>query len=295
MIDRHPHRGRGLLYAVLANLCFSTGGLGVRSLAHPPAGFEIVAWRSMAMVMMLALIIIAWHRGRAFATVRAIGRWGVVSAACLAMTFFAFILSVTRTTVANTTITMSVAPLIAAIAGLIFLGERVAPRTWVAIAVAAVGLVTMFVDSLSGDGWIGIFIALGVPLGLAANVVINRRHGADIDMVPTVLVAGLISIVVALPFTWPLQASARDIAILSLMGSVQLAFGGLFITLAMRYLPAVEVGLFTLLETVLGPLWVWLAYSERPGSLALLGGSLIVMALILNSLLGRPAHASTPS
>ena len=295
MIDRHPHRGRGLLYAVLANLCFSTGGLGVRSLAHPPAGFEIVAWRSMAMVMMLALIIIAWHRGRAFATVRAIGRWGVVSAACLAMTFFAFILSVTRTTVANTTITMSVAPLIAAIAGLIFLGERVAPRTWVAIAVAAVGLVTMFVDSLSGDGWIGIFIALGVPLGLAANVVINRRHGADIDMVPTVLVAGLISIVVALPFTWPLQASARDIAILSLMGSVQLAFGGLFITLAMRYLPAVEVGLFTLLETVLGPLWVWLAYSERPGSLALLGGSLIVMALILNSLLGRPAHASSPS
>ena len=196
---------------------------------------------------------------------------------------------------ANTTITMSLAPLMAALAGLVFLGERVERRTWLAIAVAALGLLTMFIDSLSGKGWIGILIALGVPLGLAANVVINRRHGAGIDMVPTVLVAGLISIAVALPFAWPLTASLRDISVMGLMGSVQLACGCLFITLAMRYLPAAEIGLFTLLETVLGPIWVWLAYSERPGSLALLGGALIVTALILNSLFGRKPHASSPS
>jgi len=295
MSQRHPHRARGLFYAVISNLCFSTGGFWIRSLENPPDGLEIVAWRSIAMVALLTTILVAWHRGRAITTVRAIGGWGVLSAACLALTFFAFVLSVTRTTVANTTITMSLAPLMAAIAGLIFLGERVERRTWIAIAIAAIGLVTMFVDSLSGEGWIGILFALGVPAGLAANVVINRRHGAGIDMVPTVLIAGLISIALALPFTWPLEASARDISIMSLMGSIQLGFGCLLITLAMRYLPAVEIGLFTLLETVLGPVWVWLAYGEQPGSFALLGGSLIVTALILNSLLGRPANAPSSS
>lgn len=291
---RHDRR-RGLAYAILANLCFSTGGLWVRTIANPPDGFEIVFWRSVAMSGVLLAVLLAWHRGRTLTQVRAVGGWGVLSAACLAMTFFAFILSVTRTTVANTTITMSLAPLIAALAGLLFLGERVAPRTWMAIAVAAVGLATMVVDSLSGDGWIGIAIALGVPLGLAANVVINRRHGVNVDMVPTVLIAGLLSLPLAFVLGTPLEAGPRDIGVMLLMGTVQLACGCLLITLAMRHLPAVEVGLFTLLETVLGPVWVWLAYGERPSSLALIGGALIVGALILNSLLGRPSHAHAPS
>jgi drug/metabolite transporter (DMT)-like permease len=288
-------RRRGLAYAILANLCFSTGGLWVRTIADPPDGFEIVFWRSVAMSGALIAVLLAWHRGRTLGQIRAVGAWGVISAACLAMTFFAFILSVTRTTVANTTITMSLAPLIVAIAGLAFLGERVATRTWVAIAVAAIGLATMVVDSLSGDGWIGILIALGVPLGLAANVVINRRHGVSVDMVPTVLIAGLLSIPLALVLALPLEAAPRDIGVMLLMGTVQLACGCLLITLAMRHLPAVEVGLFTLLETVLGPVWVWLAYGEQPSSLALAGGALIVAALLLNSLLGRPSHAHAPS
>lgn len=294
MTTTHPHRVRGLIYALVSNLCFSTGGLWVRSVEVLPDGYEMVLWRSIAMSLVLGVIVVGLYRGEAAAKVAAIGRWGVVSAGCLALTFFAFILSVTNTTVANTTITMSLAPLMTAIAGLIFLREHVSRQTWMAIAVAAVGLATMFVDALSGDGWIGILYALGVPAGLAANVVINRRHGGAVDMVPTVLVAGLLSIVVALPLGWPLTATPRDIGILSLMGTVQLACGCLFITLAMRYLPAVEVGLFTLLETVLGPVWVWLAYGERPSSLALAGGMLIVGALILNTMLGPRPDASPP-
>lgn len=289
-----PHRARGLIYAIVANLCFSTGGLWVRTVDVLPDGIEMVLWRSVAMSVVLGVVIVALYGRQAPARIAAIGRWGVVSAACLASTFFAFILSVTLTTVANTTITMSLAPLMTAVAGLIFLGEPVAARTWAAIAIAAVGLATMFVDALSGDGWLGIVYALAVPAGLAANVIINRRHGGGIDMVPTVLVAGLLSIAIALPLGLPLTASLRDIGILFLMGTVQLACGCVFITLAMRHLPAVEVGLFTLLETVLGPVWVWLAYAERPSSLALAGGMLIVGALILNTLLGNRPHADPP-
>jgi drug/metabolite transporter (DMT)-like permease len=188
---------------------------------------------------------------------------------------------------------MSLAPLFGAIAGLLFLGERVAPRTWVAIGVAATGLTAMVLDSLSGEGFLGILFALGVPLGLAANVVINRRHGGSTDMVPTVLIAGLISLPLALPLALPFEASPRDAAIVLVMGTVQLAGGCVLITLAMRYLPAVEVGLFTLLETVLGPVWVWLAYGEQPTAMALSGGALIFGALLLNSLLGRGRDAGS--
>lgn len=286
-----PHRARGIAYAIVSNLCFSTGGLWIRTVREAPDGFEMVLWRSIAMSVVLGVVIGVLYRGEALAKIAAIGRWGTVSAGCLAMTFFAFILSVTHTTVANTTITMSLAPLMTAVAGLVFLHEKVPARTWFAIAAAAAGLATMVVGSLGGGEWIGIVYALGVPAGLAANVVINRRHGVTVDMIPTVLVAGLLSIALALPLGWPLTAIPGDVAILCVMGAVQLACGCLFITLAMRHLPAAEVGLFTLLETVLGPVWVWLAYGERPSSLALAGGMLIVGALILNTILGHRPHA----
>ena len=165
-------------------------------------------------------------------------------------------------------------------------------RTWIAIAVAGTGLAAMVLDSLSGDGLAGILFALGVPFGLAVNVVINRRHGQRVDMVPTVLIAGLLSIPVALPLALPFEASGRDIAVILVMGTIQLGAGCLLITLAMRHLPAVEIGLFTLLETVLGPVWVWLAYGEAPTAMALSGGGLIVGALLVNSLFERRRDGS---
>jgi drug/metabolite transporter (DMT)-like permease len=288
-------RRRGLILAVLANICFSSGGFWIRSIETPPDGFEIVFWRSVAMSAVLALVLAVWHRGVTLRKVQAVGRWGVASAACLAMTFFAFILSVMHTTVANTAITMSLAPLIAALAGLAFLGEHVPARTWIAIAAAGIGLAVMLLDSLAAGGALGIVFALGVPLGLAANVVINRRHGATTDMVPTVLIAGLLSLPLALFFGWPLEAGGRDIGIILVMGTIQLAGGCLLITVAMRYLPAAEIGLFTLLETVLGPFWVWLAYGETPTALAISGGALIVGALILNSAIARRGDAVGPT
>ncbi|MFM8681288.1 MAG: DMT family transporter [Alphaproteobacteria bacterium] len=280
-------RRRGIVLAILANLCFSSGGFWVRSMEAPPDGFEVVFWRSLSMTIVLAAVTVAWRRGETISRIRDVGAWGVVSAAFLASTFFAFILSVMNTTVANTAITMSLAPLMAALAGRAFLGERVAARTWAAIAVAGIGLAVMMLGSVSGEGLLGIVIALAVPAGLAANVVINRRHGGAIDMTPTVLIAGLLSMPLALALGWPIDASARDIGVILLMGAVQLAGGCLLITMAMRYLPAVEVGLFTLLETVLGPVWVWLAHGETPSPMALLGGALIVGALLANSLFAR--------
>ncbi len=287
MTSPAPARMRGLACVAAANFCFSTGGWFVRSFDSAPDGFEVVFWRTLTMIATLA-VWLAWRYGRtAPAQIVAVGGWGVVSAAFLALTFFGYLVAVSYTSVANVTVTMAVAPFVTAIAGLVFLGERVPGRTWAAIALAAVGMAVMLAGAFTGAGLIGIAIALGVPLGLAGNVVVNRRHGKTTDMVPTVLVAGLIALPIAFAFGRPLSASAHDIALLSLMGVVQVGAGCLLLTIATRTLQAAEIGLWTLLETALGPIWAWLAAGERPSGAAILGGALIASAVIANAGLGH--------
>src|SRR5262245_24814412 len=206
-----PSRARGVAYAVASNFFFSTGGWFVRSLATPPDGAEIVFWRSLSMSAALAVILLATYGRRAPAAVARIGWWGVGSAAFLTATFFGYLVGTKLTTVANVNITMATAPLVAALAGLAFLREPVAARTWAAILVAALGMAITLAGALTAEGLLGIAVAMLVPLGFAGNVVVNRRHGAGTDMVPTVLVAGLLGVGVSLPFALPLEAGAGDV------------------------------------------------------------------------------------
>lgn len=285
MTPFRPNRARGLALMIGAGLCWSTGGLLVRSV-ETTEGWEIVFWRSLFMVVSLTMTLLVWHRGHTAAKFAAVGRWGVLTGCFLALTFFFYILSITRTTVANTLVIMSLAPLIAALMGWIMLRERIPGRTWAAMAAALAGMILMFADSLNGDGAIGMLIALGVPLAFTANVMVLRHNSGDIDMVPTVVIAGLISMALALPFAWPLTASVRDITVLAVMGVVQLGLGCMLMTLATRHLKAAEIGLLSLLETTLGPVWVWLWIGERPSDWALIGGLVVVGALALDALFG---------
>ena len=105
-------------------------------------------------------------------------------------------------------------------------------------------------------------------------------------MAPTVLLAGLIALSVALPIGWPLTASWRDVGVLAVMGVFQLGLGCLLLTLAVPHLSAAEIGLLSLLETTLGPVWVWLGIGERPSGPALCGGVIVITALLANELTG---------
>ncbi|HEX6978338.1 MAG TPA: DMT family transporter [Alphaproteobacteria bacterium] len=286
MTDRlRPNRARGLLLMVAAGLCWSTGGILVRNVSVTN-GWEIVFWRSLFMVLSLTAILFVWHGRRTFAKFAAVGRWGIVTGFFLSLTFFFFILSVTRTTVANTLVIMSLSPFVAALFGWLLLREPVPARTWMTMAVGIAGMVLMFADSLEHGGLLGNLLALGVPLAFTANLVALRRHAADIDMVPTVVIAGIISLPLALPFAPPFTATVQDIAVLALMGTVQLGLGCMLMTLATRHLSAAEIGLLALLETTLGPIWVWLGIGERPTDLALMGGLIVIGSLAINALLG---------
>ena len=273
-----------------AGLCWSTGGILVRSVTLTDP-WEIVLWRSIFMVLFLTGILSLWHRTSVIEKVVEVGIHGVLSGLFLGSTFFFFILSVTRTTVANTLVLMSTSPLMIALLGRFLLGERIRPRTWAAIFVALAGITLMFSEGMDQGQILGNFLALGIPLAFGMNIVVLRRAKTHVNMIPAVLLAGIFSIFLALPLAWPLSISPWDLIVLAVMGCVQLGLGCILMTLAVRYISASEIGLLSLLETTLGPLWVWMGIGERPSNLALAGGAIVIGALLANELKGLAGKA----
>ncbi len=268
-----------------AGVCWSLGGIIVRKLTLADV-WEIVFWRAFFMVAFLGVVLLLMRGRGALASVRAVGVAGVISGACLAVQIYCFILALTNTTAANTFVLMSLSPLTAALAGLLFLRERIAWHTWAAIGCALVGIVIMFGEGLGGGRWLGNFFALCVPVAYAFQILFVRKvrgaHDQAPDLMPTVFLGGLFAMIPALFLGWPLEAAARDVSLLALMGCVQLGVGCWLMTLAVRHLRAAEIGLLSLTETILAPLWVWLGVGEAPGAAALVGAALIIGALAVN-------------
>jgi drug/metabolite transporter, DME family len=281
---------KGVALMVAAALFWSTSGLFVRALETDHA-WAMVFWRSVGMLPMLGAYLL-WRYGRgAPAAVLALGYPGWIAGALLASTFFFFLYAVSATTVATALFLMSTSPLWAALMGRFVLGEPLGFRTLLAIAACALGVAIMVGDALSFGSILGPLSALCVSLAFAAQITVLRKAGTSVDMVPSVLVAGVLSALLAAPFAEIGHISGRDIAILMAMGVVQLGLGCMLLTMATRHLPLAQVGLIALLETTLGPFWVWLAYGEAPSAATLLGGAIILGALLANELwASKPAR-----
>jgi drug/metabolite transporter (DMT)-like permease len=289
-----PAHRRALVYMLIASVCWSTGGLFVRLLSIRDA-WEIVFWRSLFMALFVAVALAIMHRGRMPRAVLAVGWPGLLAGAFLAGQFFLFIASLTRTTVANTFVLMSISPFLAALAAKAFLRERVPLRTGIAMAVAFAGIVIMFADSLDAGRLAGNLLAISVSVLFALNVTVLRKVHATVDMLPMVMIAGLLSIVFALPLALPLQATPADLVVLAIMGCVQLGTGCLLLVAASRHLTATELGLLALLEPILGPIWVWVLLGENPGQLALAGGAVVLSAVIANEAYAAWRRRSEPA
>jgi len=295
--DPARHR-RAVVMMVVGAICWSTGGLLVRELSITNA-WEIVFWRSLFMALFVAGVLGVMHRSGLATAVRSVGPPGILAGLFLAGTFFFFIGSLTRTTVANTFVLMSVSPFLAALAARAFLGEPVRAHTWIAMAIAFSGIVLMVGGTLDGGQLAGNVMALCVSVCFAAQLTVLRKFHATVDMLPMVMIAGLITLLPAFFLAGPFAATPRDLAILAFMGCVQLGAGCLLATAASRSLSATELGLLALLEPILGPLWVWVLLGEHPGRYALMGGALVLSAVIANQLFvawqGRQSTARGPS
>jgi drug/metabolite transporter (DMT)-like permease len=278
------HAGAVALLAFCA-VCWSIAGVGTR-LLEGAEGFEVTFWRSF-FCLFGVLAALGWReRGNPLRPVIAMGLPGLLSGVMWAVMFVCFMLALTKTSVANTMLVSSITPLLAAVLGWALLGERIGRSTAAAIAVALVGIWWMVREGVSADGFTGMLIALGVPTAAAVNLVLLRKLRASVDLAPAVLIGAAISCVLTLPLALPMQASAADLAILAVLGLVQLALPCMLMVRAARHLSAHEIALISLLEVVLGPLWAWLGAGEAIATATLQGGAVVLAALVLNELLG---------
>ncbi|KQP37115.1 DMT family transporter [Pseudorhodoferax sp. Leaf274] len=286
---------RALFLMVLVTLMWSIAGVVTRHL-QAAEGFEVTFWRSFFTLLTLLVLLPALQGRALLARMRAAG-WALwVSGVCWSVMFTAFMLALTLTSVANVLVTMALGPLFTALVARFALGHRLAPRTWLAIVLAGIGIAWMYGTQLGlGEGGVltGTLVALCVPVAAAVNwTVVQRSHasGRDLDLVPAVLVGALLSSLTTLPAALPLTATAHDVGLLALLGVVQLAIPCVLAVRCARVLAAPEVSLLALLEVIFGIALAWLGAGEQPGPSVLAGGSLVILALVGNELLGWRAR-----
>ena len=273
---------------VLVTLLWSIAGVVTRHL-DSARSFEVTFWRSFFTALSLAVGLLAWRGRGLWTSLRDGGRWLWLSGLCWAVMFTAFMLALTLTSVAYVLVTMALGPVITALFSRIFLRFTLPWSTWLAIVVAGLGVAVMF-GSGSGDGFAltGVLVACCVPLAGAANwTVLQRvRRQQHIDMLPAVLIGALGSALFTLPLAWPMQASGHDLGLLALLGSVQLALPCLLVVRLSRHLPAAEISLLALLEVVFGVAWAWWWAGEQPSLNVLLGGGMVLLALVAKEAAG---------
>jgi len=274
---------------VLVTLMWSVAGVVTRQL-EAARSFEITFWRSFFTVLSL-LVILPFFQGRVvFSKIRTGGVALWVSGLCWSVMFTAFMVALTLTTVANVLITLALGPFMTALVARIFIGHRIALRTWLAIAAAGAGIAWMYGGQVDFQSQLsGMLVALLVPIAGAINWTVvqnNRSHGKNIDLVPAVLVGAIISSVVTLPLSFPMQATPHDIGLLAVLGLFQLAIPCVLSVWCASILKAPEISLLALLEVIFGILLAWVGAGEVPGPSVLTGGALVVGALVINEWIG---------
>jgi drug/metabolite transporter (DMT)-like permease len=281
---------------VLVTALWSTAGVVTR-LLQTARSFEVTFWRSFFTALSLLLMLGLWQGPRFFQRMPWRSRYFWLSGLCWSVMFTAFMVALTLTAVANVLITMAIGPLVTALFTRVLLQHRLPPRTWGAILVAGMGIAWMYAQQLnlgSPNVVLGSLVALCVPLAGATQwTLVQKSHaeGLELDLVPSVLLGAILSTLFTSLMAWPLQASAHDVGLLALLGLFQLAIPCALSVVCARVLKAPEVSLLALLEIVFGIALAWLGAQEAPQAPVLLGGALVMGALVVNEWLGwREKH-----
>jgi drug/metabolite transporter, DME family len=280
--------GTGVALCLAAGSLWSLMGLGLRQI-EAASVWQILFWRSIGMVPVLWGFIWWTSRGRPLAAIRNVGLAGAAGGLGLVFAFAGAIFAFQTTTVANAVLLFAASPFVAAILGWLFLREAVRPSTWVAIGIAVFGMYLMVRDGLETGAFAGNMAALVSAMGFGAFSV-ALRWGRVGDMLPAALLGSVFSILFAgaviLARGEPILALPRDIGVAFAIGAVVVALGMVMFTLGSRVVPAAELTLLSLVEVLLGPIWVWLALGETASRNTLIGGAVLLGGVVLNALAG---------
>jgi drug/metabolite transporter (DMT)-like permease len=280
--------GQAVALMVAVTLMWSIAGVITRHLEQARS-FEVTFWRSFFTVVSL-LVILPFFQGRqVFAKIARGGAPLWLSGLCWSVMFTAFMVALTMTSVANVLVTLAAGPFFTALIARIFIGHRIPPRTAMAILLAGCGIGYMYGTQMSEGSIAGTLVALLVPIAGAVNWTVTQRahaSGHEVDLVPAVLVGAAISSLLTLPLAMPFAASGHDVALLALLGLVQLAIPCTLSVVCARVLKAPEISLLALLEVIFGIVLAWWGAGEVPTPTVLAGGALVLGALMFNELMG---------
>ncbi len=277
---------RGALLICGAAVFWSSGGLIARFISADV--WTQAAGRGLFGCLALLTFMLIRDGRQTWTLFRNLGLPGIAVGVCFATASLCFVIALRHTTVATILIIQSTAPLLAGLIAWIWLREAIGWVRCVAMLVALGGVTLMVVggnpDGGSGGDVLGIVLSMIIPFGIAGATVVVRRY-QNIRMTPAGCVAtALLATAGLLMRDWGLPVGAADVGLLFLFGAGQLALGLICFTTGARLVPAVEASLLGLLELVLAPLWVWIFLAENPGKYALIGGALVLAAVIANTL-----------
>jgi drug/metabolite transporter (DMT)-like permease len=269
----------GPILIFMGALSLSFGGLLVKSFEGSTL-WQILFWRSLFFSLtVLAFLIISYKR-KTFQAFYESGLPGFFGGIILSFGFCGYVFAMYNTTVANTNFIISLQILFLAVFGYFFLKEKISAITLTSIVLAISGVFLMVGNSLSPGELSGNLAAFTMPITFAVLIMIVRKF-PTVDMVPAQFVAGISSCLIGFLLSNKLMISPHDIFLGFLAGFFQVGFGFIFITIGARSTPSAMVGVIMLSESVLGPIWAFLFVGERPSMFALIGGSIILFAVLL--------------
>jgi drug/metabolite transporter (DMT)-like permease len=271
---------RGLALAVTGILILTPDSLLIRLITVDH--WSLLFWRGLMTFVTLTLWQLFGDRQRALARIQAIGSMGFLVAMLFALNTSLFVISIRHTAVANTLVILSAAPLIAAVFSSLFLREHAPLRTWIATVIGMAAIALIMADSRGAPNLVGDGAALAMAITMAAILTLLRRMRSD-SAVAIVALSGLLLALAMLIPSQPFSLSGIDWLFMSLLGLVIIPVSFALAFAAPRYLPAPEVGLIFLLETILGPFLVWLVLGEEPPVATLVGGVVLIITLVVHA------------
>ena len=273
---------KGMLMAFTAVMFLTPDSLFIR-LANINS-WNLIFYRGVIPFSVVFTFLLFFYKSKLIKQTLSNGWCGLAYALVFTITNITFVISIENTNVANTLIMIALAPMLSAVLSFIFLKEIPDKKTWAAITVTTLSVIYIFYDAIDAGDMIGNALGLLTALGLAVGAVIIRS-AKKIDLVPSAMFGKLLVALIAFYFADNLNLKDNDLIIVPLMCIMCVAIPFVLVTIAPRYITAAEVNLFFLLETILGPIWVWLVIKEQPSFETIIGGVIIIITISIHSAL----------
>ena len=273
---------KGSLMAFIAVMLITPDSLFIR-LSNVET-WSLVFYRGIIPFGLVFVGMLLIYKLKFFDLLRSNSYYGCAYVLTFSVTNVAFVVSIQNTNVANTLIMIATAPMLSAILGSLFLKENPDKKTWVAIFITFFAALYIFYDSIRLGNFFGDILGFVAAMGLAVGAVIIRS-AKKLNLVPSAVVGKLIIALFAIFFVKDYSLNNNDIYIVPLMCVMCVAIPFVLVTIAPRFITAAEVNLFFLLETIIGPIWVWLIIKEQPTPETIVGGAIIVLTIATHSFL----------